>query len=99
MSLFASDSYDKEEKMTNHTVVETDSGGDKHWLVLRCKYCNHVFEAPKTDTICPKCQNKKQVEPCKNNDTGKLSDADARAYGHIHLMGRSAIGGRGRDWR
>jgi plasmid maintenance system antidote protein VapI len=43
--------------MTNHTIVKTDSGGEKHWLVLRCKYCNHVFEAPKTDTICPKCNN------------------------------------------
>jgi hypothetical protein len=44
-------------KMTNHYIVETDSGGEKHWLLLRCRYCCHIFEAPKTDTICPKCSN------------------------------------------
>ena len=45
-------------------------------------------------------KNKKLIDNKNKRDSDDDFDpAYARASGHIHLLGHSPIGGRGREWR
>ncbi len=78
-------------------------------LCDRCKQAVHS-QCCDEQWVCRDCIEAKakedasnQIAPLVTKDKDKkdpgIDPSLSRAYGHIHLTGRSPIGGRGRNWR